>query len=154
MVDLSYHHQSKRGELLEKIVNHTKAVKMLITSLMEFTVFSLMSLILFILMFAISWQLTLGSVFLGVIFIAALSVYMNQLSVFGERSSATRLDLTNAIQESLSAIRLIQSYHKLRQHHSFLIDKIEDNAIMEYQLDSKLTWIIPLSEGLVVSFNN
>lgn len=147
-VGIDFHNKSKSGELLEKTINQTEFLRLLITALMEFVVFFCMSVILIVLMFAISWQLALLSIFLGSIFVAALSLYMKRLPGLGESVARTRLELTNSVQENLNAVHLIQSYHRQQHQLDQLLDKIENHRIMDTRLSSRISWINPITEGL------
>ncbi len=147
-VNIEFHHKSKQGELLEKTINHIDVLKDIITSLVEFVVYGLMSVILLGMMFAISWQLTILSIFLGSILMLFLYFYTKRLSRLGERTAKTRSDLTQAVQENLGAVRLIQANNKQSRQLKTLQEK---NAIFmkaEIQTMSRVHWITPLSETI------
>lgn len=147
-VGIDFHHKSKSGELLEKTINHTEFLRILINSIMDFVVFFCMAAILIFLMFVISWQLALFSIFLGSIFVAVLSFYMKRLPGLGERVSKIRLELTSDVQENLAAVRLIQSYYRQQHQLDQLELKIEKYRQMDTRLSSRVAWINPITEGL------
>jgi len=149
-VGIDYHHKSKVGELIEKSINHTQAIRHILINLIEFIVFTFMLTILIFLLFVISWQLSLYAFVLGTIFMMILSIYLKQLSKHGKRTTKTSQALTDAVHENLSAVQLIQSYNKQANQLKMLEDKIEDHTQADILVSNRLYWVQPMTEGLGV----
>jgi ATP-binding cassette, subfamily B, bacterial MsbA len=149
-VGIDYHHKTKVGELIEKTINFSSIMRDLFISFIEFAVYLFMLIILLFLMLLLSWQLTLVAVLMGIIILVATHFYMKQISKLGERTAKTSQALTNAVQENLSAVQLIQSYNKENDQLININEKINTQMKADIRLGWRVYWSQPITEGLNV----
>lgn len=149
-VGIDFHYKSKIGELIEKTIQYTHWIKDLFVFSVQFIVFSLILLILISLLVMLSWPLTLFALPLGIAAVMIISCYIRRLSHYGKRTAKTSRELTQTVQESLSAVKLIQSYGKEQHQILKLGDKIEDQVTADNRLTFRILWVQPITEGLGV----
>jgi ABC-type multidrug transport system fused ATPase/permease subunit len=77
---LGFYDKSKTAQLTEHVLGHTHRLGQLFEACIRFIVSSMNFLVLFILLFVISWKLTLISILLTGIIALLLSGYINSLS--------------------------------------------------------------------------
>lgn len=150
-VDIDFHHQSKSGEILDKIIQHTQWLKDLMMSIIQFTVFCCMFVVLLALLLFLSWSLFIMVMIFGSIAMLIISRYLKKLPKLGSRSSLTSRRMTQAIQENLSAVYLIKTLGREQQQLKTVSRHIEDYMHADNHLAIRSYWVQPINEILGVS---
>lgn len=147
-VGIAFHRKSKIGEIIEKAINNTAYVENLIRYSVRFMPNFFMFLILFSLLIFLSWQLTLATVILGIVFALLMFVYTKNLSKLGETLALRSREMLSTIHESLTGIQLVKSFGKEEQQRSLSSDKIERYRKVEYPRNFRVYLIHLITEGL------
>lgn len=147
-VGIEFHHMSKAGDLIDKAVYNTLRVEALIRFSIELVANSLTFAILLLMLFILSWKLTLLTLALGSVFLLFIRYHTRSLSRLGNRSATTGRDLLSAIHESLSGIQLIKSYSKETHQIPLLNQKIEASRQAEYRRNFKVFSVHPITDVL------
>ncbi len=152
-VGIDFHRKSKVGDLMYRAMEAPNQLEDLIKQSVEF-IANLLTLIMLVgLLFVLSWQLSLVSFALGIIYIYLLSIYMKRLGKISEERLKTDLKTTSKVQESLSAIEVIKSYSKEGFIISTLKDLVERSRRMNYRITFKynaVRWITDIMGGFTI----
>jgi len=109
-VGIAYYHHTKAGELIEKTVQNTSTLEELTRYGVEMIAHVITFLVLFALLFILSWQLTVITILIGAVFMWMTTVYTRSLAVRGESFATSSRELLTGIHESISGIQLIKSF--------------------------------------------
>lgn len=121
-VGVEFHDQVRASDLTDVWYNKIAAVETLIRTAIIFAANLITILFLFVLLFLLSWKLTLMAVLLFAAGSLVLRWYSRRVNQGGKRLSEAERDLLAAMNESLKGIRLIRTTgaekNVLRQLHS------------------------------------
>lgn len=151
-VGVGFYDKSKSGRLIEQVLGHTRRLGQLFEACLRFIVHCINFLVLFILLFILSWKLTLISIVLTGVIAFLLSGYINSLSTLSAKLAGRTRDMSGELLETITGIRLIKSLVKEKIMGSIVKEKIEDVRKDEYRLQFKQNMIHIYTEvlGLVV----
>jgi subfamily B ATP-binding cassette protein MsbA len=119
-------------------------------SSIQFVVFASMFAVLLVVLFVLSWPLTLLVLALGSLAMWMMSRYLMLLPRLGERTSQAAQEMTHAIQENLGAVYLIQSQNRVNAQIAAVSEKIDAYRRADNRLAVRTYWVQPLNEILGV----
>ncbi|MCB0306748.1 MAG: ABC transporter ATP-binding protein [Calditrichaeota bacterium] len=147
-VGIDYHYKSSAGDLIEKVVNNTGKVEFFLRMIIELCANVLTLAVLFVMLFLLSWQLTLLTGILGGAFVLFIFRYTKSFGHLGQKSALAGQALMSAIHQSLSGILLIKSSSKEAQQITLLDKAIEVNRETEYRRNFKVFSLNPVTDIL------
>ena len=145
-VGIAYHNQSRVGDLIDRAVSNTGGVESLIRIGIEFIANTLTFVVLFALLFLLSWQLTLVTILLGAVFFGLMRGHTRRLLRMGETAATTSRGVLSAVHEALSGIQLIKSYSQEQRQIPWLYEKVEANRKEESRRRFKIFSIHPITD--------
>ena len=86
------------------------------------------------LMFALSWQLSLISLTLGLVFMLFMTLYSKNMSKLGKAQIEIGRKTSGSLQEALSGIELIKSYAREQNMVSSMDGLIKEQCKMSYRI--------------------
>lgn len=151
-VSPGFYDESRTGHLAEYVIGHTQRLGKLFESFSYLIVNCINFIVLFVLLFVISWKLTLVAIALTGVISLLLSGFINKLSRISSSVAGDARELSGSLYETIAGIRLIKSLVKEKLFGSMLRAKIEKIRRDEYELNYKteMTQIYTEMLGVVV----
>ncbi len=145
-VSIDYHHRTSPGELIEKTINNTSKVDFLLRMAIEFFANALTLLVLFSMLFLLSWELTLLTFAIGSVFIGLIVYYTRTFRAIGEASASSERGLMRVIHEVLGGIAIIKSYSQEAAQGDQLIDNVNAVRQAEFKRNFRVFSLNPLTD--------
>lgn len=147
-VGIDFHYKSKAGELIEKVMNNTGHVEFIIRMGIECIANAFTFLMLFGMLFLLSWQLTLATAILGLLVLPVIIIYTRSFRKIGKIAAESGQSLMHAFHQTLGGMQVIKSYSKEAEQTGFVNAEIEANRHAEYRRNFKAFTINPLTDTL------
>jgi ATP-binding cassette, subfamily B, bacterial MsbA len=131
-VGLGFYHRTKAGELIEKSLYNTASLEDLTRHSVEMVAHVITFLVLFSLLFILSWQLTIITVIIGAVFMWMTSAYTRRLSTVGDNFATSSRELLSNVHENISGIQLIKSFAREERQFARIqkaIDRHQRNTL-------------------------
>lgn len=115
-LSLSYHHSQQPGDLANRLTADVDRIQDVVISVVVNLVTSVLTLAGMLgIMLLISWQFTLLALIMAPLLFATVYTYTNRIKWSSRRARRQEGQVAAAVQESLSAIHLVQAY--TREEH-------------------------------------
>jgi len=151
---LDYHHKKRVGELMVTALNAPMEVSVLVNSITMGLSNLVTACLLLFLMLIISWQLTLVSIFFGILYFVLTTRYLRTLQEPSKALALVDLSTHSTMQESLNGIELIKSYGK----ESWVLGKL--SRLIKHGRDLRFRnsfrsrvvgWVTDVAGGIVIA---
>ena len=151
-VGLGFYDESRTGHLTEYVIGHTHRLGRLFEAAAYLIVNCINFIVLFALLFLLSWKLTLIAIALTGFIAVLLSGYINTLSRLSKTAAEDAREFSGTLHETITGIRLIKSLVKEKIMGSLIKSRIEKVRQDEYELNYKtdMTHIYTEMLGVVV----
>jgi len=108
---LGYFTQMKAGQILSRVINDTSETRLILTQLVTQAMQSGSLVIVYlVILFSISWKLTLLSLLILPLLSASLQPMLGRLRRGAARRGSQHGEMTSVLQETISAIRIVKSF--------------------------------------------
>ncbi|MCP4046405.1 MAG: ABC transporter ATP-binding protein [Gammaproteobacteria bacterium] len=151
---IDYHHKNRVGEQMVTCLKAPMVVSHLVNTIAMGLSNLVTAFLLLVLMLIISWQLTLISVFFGVLYFVLTTRYLKTLEEPSRALARVDLSTHSTMQETLNGIELIKSYGK----ESWMLGKLSYLIRKGYKLRFRnsfrsevVGWVTDVAGGIVIA---
>ena len=147
-VCIDFHYKANTGELIEKTINNTAEIEYIYRVGTAFIANIFTLIVLFSLLFLLSWELTLFTMFLGVFLVIFVYSYTKSFRKIGETAARDEHALMDAIHQSFTGILLIKSHSKEQDQMGTISEKINVVRHINYLRNFKVFTLVPTTDVL------
>jgi ABC-type multidrug transport system fused ATPase/permease subunit len=150
---VNYYDSNKSGVLVSRIMNDVEGIRNLVgTGLVEFLGGLLTAILSLIVLFNISWKITLMALVVILLFTGILNKAFTSIRpIFKERGKITG-EVTGRLTESLGGVRVVKGYHAESREESVFakgVTKLLDNILQSLTAISLMSLSASVLLGLV-----
>jgi subfamily B ATP-binding cassette protein MsbA len=110
-LSLAYHHSQRPGDLASRLTSDVQRIQDVVISVLGTLVTSVLTLVgMFAVMLAVNWRFTLMALAISPLLFATIYVYTNRIKASARHARKQDGRVAAVVQESLSAIHLVQAY--------------------------------------------
>ncbi|MFW6357775.1 MAG: ABC transporter ATP-binding protein [Chroococcales cyanobacterium] len=145
-IDIDFHEKNSLGDIMNRINTEiSRSASSIQTSISLLTTVATILVFLWILL-SLSWQLTLISTLLLFLIAIANQYYVRRAKRFGKNLSETSKNLSNALIEILTGIRLVKTVGTESVEYSRIEKLIREREKADLQSQANFSAISPISE--------
>jgi len=146
---LGYFTRMKSGQILSRIINDTAETRVVLTHLMTHSLRSVALVVSYLaFLVGISWKLTLISLFVVPLLIAAMQPMLRKLRKGARRRGAVHGEMTSVVQETVGGIRLVKSFGAERYEERRFLEASGSYANSTVKLTRLAYLAPPLTEAV------
>jgi ABC-type multidrug transport system fused ATPase/permease subunit len=133
-VDIDFHRRARIGEIVGKAYDCPTQMQFIVMALVDMAVNVITFAVLLSLLFALSWQLSLISIVLGIGYLSLMGFYMQKLAEPSEEYEELNLSTRHRLQESLAGIELVKAYSMESRTVNSLRDLIDKLRRLHFRI--------------------
>ncbi|MGB2691988.1 MAG: ABC transporter ATP-binding protein [Thermodesulfobacteriota bacterium] len=127
-VGIGFYNNVKTGDIVEKTIYNTIMTEEIVKNATELIDYFASFTILMTLLVIFSWKLTILTIILAAVIAFLVSIYINRLSVIGQKFIVNSRELTAMVHESFSGIQVIKSFNMENRQTQVINEQLEKTA--------------------------
>lgn len=127
-VGIGFYNNVKTGDLVEKTIYNTIMTEEIVKNTVELIDYFASFTILMALLIIFSWKLTILTIILAALIAFGVSIYINRLSLIGQKFIVNSRELTAIIHESFTGIQVIKSFNMENRQKQAINQQLEKTA--------------------------
>lgn len=147
-VDVKFFQHTKVGYLTETILAKTMTVDNIFKWMIDIGVRLINFIVLTVLIFIISWQLTLITLLFSALIALGISYYLKIVRNFGGKSARSNRKLSAALTENILGIRVIKYFSREEERGERMKLQINHNRRVRFRLKLVNSMIHLITEGV------
>ncbi len=147
-VDVKFFQHTKVGYLTETILAKTMTVDNIFKWIIDIGVRLINFIVLTVLIFIISWQLTLITLLFSALIALGISYYLKIVRNFGGKSARSNRKLSAALTENILGIRVIKYFSREEERGERMKLQINHNRRVRFRLKLVNSMIHLITEGV------
>lgn len=147
-VEVKFFQETRVGYLTETILAKTMTVDNIFKWMIDIGVKSINFVVLTILIFIISWQLTLLTLLFSALIAFGISYYLKIVRSFGSKSARSNRKLNAALTENILGIRVIKYFSREKERGERMKLQINHNRRVRFRLKLVNSMIHLITEGV------
>jgi len=145
-LSLTFHNQSRTGDILTRVTSDVEAVEnFIISDLSDFLGSTLLIIFILIAMIANAWQVALIAVLIIPIMALISNYFTNRIKAASKRLRSSEGELASAAQEMLTSIRVVQVYGQGSYEQSLFSaqsQKAMNAALDAAAFQARFSWVV------------
>ncbi len=147
-VEVKFFQETRVGYLTETILAKTMTVDNIFKWMIDIGVRSISFIVLTVLIFIISWQLTLLTLLFSAFIALGISYYLKIVRRFGSKSARSNRKLNAALTENILGIRVIKYFSREKERGERMKLQINHNRRVRFRLKLVNSMIHLITEGV------
>ena len=121
---MGFYHKTKTGEMISRVNNDVESLQSIVTStVVDFITDTLTIIAILALLLYLDWRLTLVSLSVVPFFIISIAYFSNRIRIKSRRVREQVADILHFFQETLSGMKLVQSFVREKYEAQRLVKK-------------------------------
>jgi ABC-type multidrug transport system fused ATPase/permease subunit len=145
-LSLTFHNQSRTGDILSRITSDVVAVEdFIISDLSDFLKSVLLIIFILITMILNDWQVAVVAALMIPLIAIVTSYYTNRIKAASQKVYNSEGELASTAQEMLASIRVVQMYGQGSYEHSLFSaegQKSMNSALEAASYEARLNWVV------------
>ncbi len=145
-LSLTFHNQSRTGDILSRITSDVAAVEdFIISDLSDFLKSGLLILFILVTMILNDWQVAVVAALMIPLMAVVTNYYANRIKAASQKLYNSEGEMASTAQEMLTSIRVVQMYNQGSYEHSLFSaegQKSMDYALEAASYEARLNWVV------------